>query len=368
MSEKYDYLIVGAGLAGCVMAERLASQADKKVLIIDKRPHIGGNCYDRIDEAGVLIHQYGPHYFRTDDQEVFDYLSNFTEWHYHDYKVKVKIKDKLYTFPINLNTLREFYGREFTEEEAKAFLEEVRDKSIANPRNAEEQVVSQIGWELYEAFFKGYTEKQWGMKATELDASVTARIPIRTNTDNRYVLARIQAMPKDGYTKMFDRMIKDPRIYVKFNTNYSEQHRESAMTIIWTGCIDEYFKYRFGKLMYRSLDFKFKSFYGNDYKQELEQINYCDKAIAFTRTVEIKHVTGQQNPNTTISTEYPKAFGEPYYPVLNKRNIDLYNRYLMESLNETSVYFIGRLAQYKYLNMDEVVKSALSLYKEIANN
>lgn len=365
MSEKYDYLVVGAGLAGCVMAERLASQSDKKVLIIDKRPHIGGNCYDRIDDAGVLIHQYGPHYFRTDSQEVFDYLSNFTEWYYHDYKVKVKIRDKLYTFPINLNTLREFYGREFTEEEAKAFLEEIRDKSIIHPRNAEEQVVSQIGWELYEAFFKGYTEKQWGMKATELDASVTARIPIRTNTDDRYVLGRIQAMPKDGYTKMFERMIARSNISVSLNTPFNESSKALADKIIWTGRIDEFFEYKFGKLVYRSLDFNFKSFFDIEYKQECEQINYCDKTILFTRTVEVKHATGQKGPNTTISTEYPQPNGEPFYPVICKENLDIYTRYLIESSYEPCVYFIGRLAQYKYLNMDEVIKSALSLYLKI---
>lgn len=366
MRKRYDFLIVGAGLAGCVLAERLASQAGKKVLLIDKRTHIGGNCYDRVDGAGVLIHQYGPHYFRTDDQGIFDYLSNFTDWYPHEYKVKSNINGSLFTFPINLNTLREFYGRHFTETEAKELLNGLRDKSIISPRNAEEQIVFQIGWELYEAFFRGYTEKQWGTRATELEPSVTARIPIRTNVDDRYVLGRIQAMPKEGYTKMFERMISHPNITLKLSMHYERSMRKLAENIIWTGQIDEYFNYQFGKLPYRSLNFEFKSFFGKDYIQECEQVNYPDDDIKFTRIVEIKHATGQKCPNTTISIEYPQDEGEPYYPVPSLKNIRCYHRYHEESKKEKNVYFVGRLAQYEYLNIDQVTKFALKLYEEIS--
>jgi len=365
--KKYDYLIVGAGFSGVTLAERLSSSG-KKVLIIDKRNHIGGNCYDFIDDAGVLIHKYGPHYFRSKSKRVIDYLSNFTEWIPHNYKAKVRIKNKLYSFPINKKTFEEFFDKKFSsEEEVKNFVESIRDKSIVEPKNAEEQILSKIGRKMYEAFFKEYTKKQWGVSAKELDASVTARIPIRYNENNNYVIERFQAMPKEGYTKMFEKMLLNKNINLKLKTPYSEELKNLANKIIWTGAIDSFYDFKFGKLPYRSLKFIFASFYNQKFIQECGQINYPSKKVPYTRIVEIKHVTHQKCPNTTISIEIPKERGEPYYPMPTKEGKELYKKYFEESKKEKNVYFIGRLGKYKYLNMDQCVKEALNLFEKIKN-
>lgn len=367
MEKDYDYLIVGAGFSGIVLAERLSS-IGKKIMIIDKRDHFGGNCYDYYNDAGVLVHKYGPHYFRAKSQFVVDYLSNFTEWIPHKYKVKIRIKDKLYSFPINKKTFEEFFGKKLdSEEEVEEFVESIRDKSITNPKNAEEQVLSKVGKDLYENFFKGYTEKQWGVEVKDLDASVTARIPIRYNEDDNYIVEGFQAMPKEGYTKMFEKMLSSENIKVDLNKSYSEDLRNVARKIIWTGPIDAYYNHKFGKLPYRSLKFIFTSFYGKDKIQEEGQINYPSKDVPYTRTVEIKQVTHQETPNTTISIEIPQKDGEPYYPLPTKEAKELYSKYLEESKKEEDVYFIGRLARYKYINMDQCVEEALGLFEEIKN-
>lgn len=360
--KKYDYLIVGAGFTGITLAERLSS-IGKKVLIIDKRNHIGGNCYDFYDAAGILIHKYGPHYFRAKSKLVIEYLSQFTEWTPHKYKVKVKIGNKFFSFPLNKKTFEEFFEKKFgSEEEVKNFVESIRDKTILEPQNAEEQILKTLGGEIYESFFKGYTEKQWGVKVEELEASVTARIPIRYNENEDYIMEKFQAMPKEGYTKMFEKMLENKNIEVRLKTLYSEDLKDLAEKIIWTGPIDSYYNFKFGKLPYRSLEFIFASF-DKEFVQEEGQINYPSKDLPYTRIVEIKHVTHQKSPKTTISIEIPKSEGEPYYPLPTKESTELYKKYEKESKKEKNVYFIGRLGKYKYLNMDQCVEEALNLFE-----
>lgn len=364
---KIDYLIVGAGLSGIILAERLAS-IGKKVLLIDKRSHIGGNCYDYTNDAGILVHKYGPHYFRAKSKEVIEYLSSFTEWIPHNYKVKVRIKNKLYSFPINKKTFEEFFNKKFgSEEELKDFIEKKRDKSIKIPKDAEEQILSQVGKEIYEAFFKGYTEKQWGVPVKSLNSSVTARIPIRFNEDDNYIVEGFQAMPKEGYTKMFGKILNNINIEIRLNTPYEDSLKKECNKIIWTGPIDEYYNHKFGKLPYRSLNFIFINFYGKEFIQEEGQINYPDKEVPYTRIVEIKHVTHQNSQNTNLSIEIPSDEGDPYYPMPTKEGEELYEKYFEESKKEKNVYFIGRLANYKYINMDQCIEEALKLFESIKN-
>lgn len=362
---KYDYLIVGCGPTGIVLAEKLAS-IGKKVLIIDKRNHIGGNCYDFYNEAGVLVHKYGPHYFRAKSEEVIKYLSEFTEWIPTRYKVKTMIKNKLYPLPINKITIEEFFGKKFnSEEKVKEFIDEIRDKTIINPKNAEEQILSLMGKEIYETFFKEYTEKQWGIKAANLDPSVTARIPIRFDENDDYILEKFQAMPKEGYTKMFEKMLNKDNIEIKLNTHYDKKLNNIARKIIWTGPIDEYYDFKFGKLLYRSLNFIFVDFYNKEFIQPEGQINYPSKEFPYTRIVEIKHVTHQKCPNTTISIEIPTSKGEPYYPILTSKSKETYHKYSEESKKEKDVYFVGRLGKYKYLNIDQCIEEALELFEKL---
>lgn len=355
----YDYLIVGAGLAGCTLAERLASVAGKKVLLVERRNHIGGNAFDYFDEHGVLVHKYGPHYFRTNRDHVREYLSQFTEWHPVDYEIRVYVDGQFYNFPINLNTYNALYGTDLTSEDlAKIFVEPERPSG--EYANSEEAIVAKVGWDLYEKFFKNYTKKQWGVWPSELDASVCGRIPIRTNRDNRYFSDRFQAMPKHGYFRMFERMLEHPNIHLMLQTDYATvkgliPHRN----VIYTGCIDEFFCWKYGKLPCRSLRFEFEHV-EREFFQPVSQVNYPND-YEFTRIVEIKHVTGQKHHATTIVREYPCTKGEPYYPIPRQENRQLYQRYLAEA-TESGVDFIGRLAEYQYLNMDEVVAKALDLF------
>jgi len=340
------------------LAERLNSIGGK-VLLVEKRNHIGGNCYDYYDEAGVLIHKYGSHYFRTNFKEVQDYLSKFTEWRPCEYRIRTCINGRLYTFPINRNTLNEFFNLNLkTEKKAKEFLNSKRIK-IKNPKNAEEQILALAGKEIYEAFFKNYTKKQWGVDPKNLDASVTARIPIRTNTDDKYVNEEFQAMPKDGYTKLYENMLKG--IQVILNADFKKiKDKVNYDKLIYTGPMDEFFNYEYGRLPYRSLKFKFET-YNKEFYQDWPQINYPND-YKFTRIVEIKHVTGQKIPRTTIVKEYPSSKGESFYPIPNPENQNLYLRYKKEAEKLKNVYFVGRLAEYKYLNMDQVVRKSLNLF------
>ena len=378
-----DCLIVGAGITGLVVAERMASFGCRSV-VIDKRDHVGGNCYDYHDEAGVLIHKYGPHYFRASSDRIVDYLSQFTEWMPTEYNIRSFTKGKFWNFPINLNTFEAYLGRPSTTEEFEAWLEEQR-VPIEDPQNSEEVIISQVGWELYEMFFKGYTKKQWTMEPKELDKSVCGRIPIRTNRDDRYLREPFQALPKDGYTAMFERMIESmgDKVEIRLGTAW-EQVRDKIdyRWLIYTGPIDRYFGNRFGALPYRSLRFEHESFDAAALKerevhsdregfwQPTMQVNYPDEDVPFTRIVEIKHATRQDTPNTTIVREFPEDFGpgkEPYYPVPFQGSKDLYARYKALADAEERVSFVGRLATYRYYNMDQVVGMALVEASKIAD-
>lgn len=363
--EKFDYLIVGAGFSGSVLAQKLNS-INKKVLVIDQRNHIGGNCYDYFDQYNVLVHKYGPHYFRTNDEEVKKYLSKFTEWIPHEYIVKAYVNGKLHDLPINRNTLNSFFNLDLkTEEEAQKFLDSKKEK-IENPKNAEEQILALTGIEIYKAFFKNYTKKQWDIDPKNLSASVTARIPIRTNADPRYFTTDFQAMPKDGYTKMFENILKG--IKVLLNTSFSDiKNSVEYDKLIYTGSIDAFFNFQFDKLPYRSLEFIFEN-HDKEFYQKYSQINYPND-FEYTRIVEIKHATGQICPSTTIVKEIPRdqSNSDPFYPIPNSKNEKLYLKYHNLADKLKNVYFIGRLAQYKYINMDQVIKNALKLFEEIKN-
>src|SRR5215213_9481538 len=323
--EMFDYLIVGAGFAGSVLAERLASGANKRVLICDKRPHIGGNAYDHYNDDGILVHKYGPHIFHTNSKEVFEYLSRFTEWRPYQHRVRASVDGQIVPIPINLDTINRLYGTSFTSFELAEFF-----KSLAEPREAiktsEDVIVSQVGRELYEKFFRNYTRKQWGLDPSELDASVTARVPVRTNRDDRYFTDAYQAMPLRGYTRMFERMLAHPNIKIMLNTDYREIEGSVLYDeVIFTGPIDEYFDYQFGRLPYRSLQFKFETL-NTPQVQPVAVINYPNDNL-YTRVTEFKHLTGQEHPKSTRVYEYPQSEGDPYYPIPRPENAALYKRY-----------------------------------------
>ena len=360
----FDYLIVGAGFAGSVLAERLASQMGKKVLICDRRNHIAGNAYDHHDNAGVLVHKYGPHIFHTNSREVFEYLSRFTEWRPYEHRVLASVDGQLLPIPINLDTIKKLYGMELT-----AFQMEEFFASVAEPkeqiRTSEDVVVSKVGRELYEKFFRNYTRKQWGVDPSELDRSVTARVPTRTNRDDRYFTDTYQAMPLHGYTRMFEKMLDHPNIRIMLNTDYREiQQIIPYREMIYTGPVDEYFDFRFGKLPYRSLEFKHET-HDKPIYQQAPVVNYPNEHL-YTRITEFKYLTGQEHSKTSIVYEYPRAEGDPYYPVPRPENAELYKQYKELADATPGVHFVGRLATYKYYNMDQVVAQALAVYSKIA--
>lgn len=365
----FDFLIVGAGFAGSVLAERIATQLGKTCLIIDKRNHIGGNAYDHYDKAGLLLHDYGPHYFRTNSQRIIDYLSQFTQWRAVEYNILSWTHGRFWQFPINLNTFEQLIGRPSTTEEMEMQLAKWR-VHIDNPKNSEEVIVSQVGWKLYEMFFKNYTRKQWQRDARQLDPSVCGRIPIRTNRDDRYLSEKFQALPKSGYTAMFQKMLSHPKIDVRLNTDYREVQQDVRFGhLIFTGPIDEYFDHCFGRLPYRSLRFEAETL-PQEYFQPAMQVNYPNDH-EFTRIVEIKHATGQKLPCTTIVREYPENFGpgqEPYYPIPAPDARALYQKYSERATLEKNVTFVGRLATYRYYNMDQVVGMALAEFDRLKHN
>jgi UDP-galactopyranose mutase len=364
--EGFDFLIVGAGFAGAVLAERIANQLGKTCLVIDRRNHIGGNAYDHYDKAGVLLHDYGPHYFRTNSQRIVDYLSQFTEWRAVEYKILSWTHGRFWQFPINLNTFEQLISRPSTSEEMEAQLAEWRVK-IDHPRNSEEVIVSQVGWKLYEMFFKNYTRKQWQRDAKDLDASVCGRIPIRTNRDDRYLAEKFQALPKDGYTAMFEKMLGHPKIELQLSTDYRDAREQVRCDhLIFTGPIDEYYDYCFGHLPYRSLRFEPETL-SQEYFQPAMQVNYPNDHN-YTRIVEIKHATGQKLPSTTIVREYPQDYRpgrEPYYPIPAPDAKALYQKYADRAALEKNVTFVGRLAAYRYYNMDQVVGTALTEFDKL---
>jgi UDP-galactopyranose mutase len=359
----YDYLVVGAGFAGAVMAERLAAGSGKRVLVIDRRDHIGGNAYDHCDESGILVHRYGPHIFHTNSDAIVEYLSRFTDWRPYEHRVLADVDGKLVPMPINRNTLNSLYNLDLqTEEEAGAFLAS-RAEPVDPVLTSADMVISKVGTALYQTFFRGYTRKQWGMDPTELDKSVTARVPTRTNTDDRYFTDNFQAMPAKGYTAMFEAMLDHPLIDVKLGISFDEiRKRITYDRLIYTGPVDEYFGYRLGKLPYRSLRFEHQTL-DTEWLQPVAVVNYPSEAVPFTRITEYKHLTGQVAPRTSITREYPCADGDPYYPIPRAENEALFKRYEKLAREAQDVLFVGRLATYRYYNMDQVVGQALATYR-----
>jgi len=363
-TKAYDYLIVGAGFAGSVIAERLAQGMGQQVLLLDRREHIGGNAYDHHDAAGVLIHRYGPHIFHTNAQRIVDYLSRFTDWRPYEHRVLASVDGCLVPIPINLTTLNTLFNASMTPEEAERFLAD-RAEPVDVIRTSEDVVVNQIGRGLYEMFFRGYTRKQWGLDPSSLDKSVTARIPTRTNEDDRYFTDTFQAMPRDGYTRMFERMLDHPGIDVLLNTDFKAVRDAIAYKhLIYCGPIDEYFDFCFGRLPYRSLRFQHEHL-KQEYFQPVAVVNFPDESVPYTRITEYKHLTGQAHPSTSISYEFPCDDGDPYYPVPRPENAELYRRYKALASELQNVTFLGRLGTYKYYNMDQVVGQALALYQRL---
>ena len=359
----FDYLIVGAGFAGSVLAERLATQANKKVLIIDKRDHIAGNAYDYYNNDGILIHKYGPHIFHTNSKEVFEYLSQFTPWRQYEHKVLASVDGQLVPIPINLDTINKLYNLNLSSADVENFFAE-RAEKVDRVKTSEDVVVSKVGRELYEKFFRGYTRKMWDLDPSELDASVTARVPTRTNRDDRYFTDTYQAMPLYGYTHMFSNMLSHKNIKVMLNTDYKEIIDIIPFkNLIFTGPVDEYFNYCYGKLPYRSLEFKFETI-DKEVFQPTGTVNYPNEQL-YTRITDFKYLTGQIHPKTAVVYEFPKAEGDPYYPVPRPENADLYKKYQQLASTMKNTYFVGRLATYKYYNMDQVVAQALTTFKKI---
>jgi UDP-galactopyranose mutase len=360
----HDFLIVGAGYAGSVVAREL-SDAGRRVLVIDKRPHIAGNAFDEKDSHGILVHRYGPHIFHTNGERIVEFLSRFTEWRPYEHRVRGIVDGKAYPFPINRDTLNRLYGLELDEAGAAAFFESARE-----PRDpvltSEDVVLNSVGRDLYEKFFLNYTRKQWGLDPSELKAGVAARIPVRTNTDDRYFTDTFQAMPKHGYTKMFEAMLDHPKISVELGVDFSDVRRRGFRHIVYTGPIDAYFEHCYGALPYRSLRFEHEHLPDIERYQETGTVNYPND-YAFTRITEFKHLTGQSHPGTSIVREYPQADGDPYYPVPRAENERLFKRYEELARKERDVTFVGRLAQYRYYNMDQVVGAALAAAKKLTD-
>lgn len=359
----FDYLIVGAGFAGSVLAERLAADGNKKVLICDKRNHIGGNAYDHYNDSGILVHKYGPHIFHTNSTEVFEYLSRFTEWRPYEHRVRANVDGMTLPIPINLDTINGLYGMDLDSAGLTDFFASLAE-SVGKINTSEDVVVSKIGRELYEKFFRGYTRKQWGLDPSELDASVIGRVPVRTNRDDRYFTDIYQVMPLHGYTRMFERMLDHPNIKILLNADYREIVKDIPFReMIYTGPIDEFFDYKLGKLPYRSLEFRHETV-DREFYQAAPVINFPNHQ-AYTRITEFKHLTGQNHPKTSIVFELPRAEGDPYYPVPRKQNAELYSRYKELADATANVHFVGRLATYKYYNMDQVTAQSLTKYAKI---
>jgi UDP-galactopyranose mutase len=364
MNYSFDYLIVGAGFAGSVLAERLAVGAGKSVLLCDRRNHIGGNAYDHPDSAGLLVHKYGPHIFHTNSQEIFDYLSRFTGWRAYEHRVLACVDGKLLPIPINLDTINRLYGLKLTEGQVEEFLA-TRAIPCASPRTSEQVVLSRVGRDLSEKFFRNYTRKQWGVDPSQLDAQVAARIPVRTNSDDRYFTDRFQSMPKHGFTHMFENMVDHENIQLALGVDYRELREEvNVQQIIYTGPVDEFFDFRFGKLPYRSLRFQHQTL-NEKWHQPVAVVNYPNE-FDYTRVTEFKHLTGQQHSRTSIVYEYPQASGDPYYPIPQPANAAVYAKYRALAEQRHDVHFVGRLATYRYYNMDQVVGQALTLYRKLA--
>ncbi|HUQ73325.1 MAG TPA: UDP-galactopyranose mutase [Burkholderiales bacterium] len=360
---KLDVLVVGAGFSGAVIAERLADSG-LRVLVIDKRPHIGGNAYDRADAHGVLVHPYGPHIFHTNSARIFDYLSVFTTWRPYEHRVRAKVDGQLVPIPINIDTVNRLYGLDLDETTIQAFYDSVREPRDTL-KTSEDVVLNAVGRDLYEKFFRGYTLKQWGLDPSQLSASVAARIPTRVNRDDRYFTDQFQFMPRDGYTALFEALLSHPRIRVEVGVDFfSMRRRFKPRHIVFTGPIDRYFDYGLGRLPYRSLEFRHEHHAGVERLQPVGTVNYPNEAD-YTRITEFKHLTGQVHAGTSVVREYPCDEGDPYYPVPRPENEALYKQYEALAERETDVTFAGRLAQYRYYNMDQCVGGALKAAEKL---
>ncbi|MEX1108621.1 MAG: UDP-galactopyranose mutase [Dongiaceae bacterium] len=350
-------LIVGAGFAGSVCAERLAANGIK-VLIVDRRPHVGGNAYDRLDAHGVRIHVYGPHIFHTNSQRVFDYLSKFTQWRFYEHRILARLGNDLYPFPINRKTINRLYGAAHDEAGIRAHLDHVRAHRDPE-RTSEDVVLNAVGTDLCDRFFRGYTRKQWGLDLSQLAPEVARRIVTRTNDDDRCFGDALQFMPAEGYTALFTSMLDHSNIEVQTNVGFADiRSRVTGDHLIYTGPIDAYFDYCYGALPYRSLQFEHEHLPAVARYQPVGTVNYPNEE-AFTRITEFKHLTGQEHPGTSIMREYPQSEGEPFYPIPRPENATLYQRYQALAADESNVTFVGRLAQYRYYNMDQAVGAAL---------
>ncbi|MFT3928654.1 MAG: UDP-galactopyranose mutase [Spongiibacteraceae bacterium] len=355
---RYDYLIVGAGFAGCVCAERLAA-AGKRILLIDKRSHIGGNAHDTIDRYGIRIHPYGPHIFHTNSKRILEYLSAFTDWRFYEHRVLAEVDGALYNLPINRKTINALYLLDLDDKGVEEYLAKVR-VDIKKINTSEDVVLSSVGHDLCEKFFRGYTRKQWGLDLSQLSASIASRIPTRTNDDDRYFTDIYQFMPANGYASMFARMVMHSNIDIELETTYGEvEGRKDYQHVIFTGPIDEFYGFRFGRLPYRSLRFEHEHISDRDWFQSVGTVNYPNKH-QFTRITEFKHLTGQVSSGTSIVKEYPSAEGDPFYPVPCPENESIYQKYKKLASQDKTVTFVGRLAQYRYYNMDQVVGAALT--------
>jgi UDP-galactopyranose mutase len=363
---KTDILVVGAGFAGSVIAERLASHG-KSVVVIEKRSHIGGNAFDEYDSAGILVHRYGPHIFHTNAPHVAEYLSRFTSWRKYEHKVLSSVEGKLYPIPINRTTINALYGLSLDEVGVASYLESVREKREP-VLTSEDIVLNSVGRDLCDKFFRHYTRKQWNLDLSELSPAVAGRIPVRTNSDDRYFSDEFQNMPADGYTRMFERILDHPNIRVKLDTDFETvRHSVEAEAIFYSGPIDAFFNFCFGRLPYRSLSFRHEHLPVVEQYQPVGTVNYPNQ-FEFTRITEFKHLTGQKHAGTSIVREFPIAEGDPYYPVPTAENQALYQRYKKLANAQTNTHFIGRLAEYRYYNMDQVVAAALSLSAKYLKN
>jgi UDP-galactopyranose mutase len=364
---KPDVTVVGAGLAGCVIAERLA-HAGNRILVLERRPHVGGNCYDELDGHGVLVHRYGPHIFRTSSQQVVDYLSRFTAWRPYEHRVLARTAKGLMPIPINATTLERWFGVELEDEtSAFEFLKSLQIP-ITDTRTSEDVCLARVGRELFEAFFAGYTQKQWGRPARDLAPGVCGRIPVRTSRDDRYFGDKFQAMPADGYSAMFDRMLASPRIEVKTNCDGLTECKPDQ-TVVWTGCIDEVFGSMHGPLPWRSLKFEMVSERSVDLVLPAAVVNEPSLDVPYTRTTEFRRITGQAHTWTTLCREYPGPSGpeqEPFYPVPCPESTELMTLYQAEAASRPSWTFVGRLARYQYLEMGQVVGQALKAARSFA--
>lgn len=363
MNSSPDVLVIGAGFAGATCARELADLGFT-VLVVERRAHIGGNAFDEVDAHGVLIHRYGPHLFHTNSEKLFLWLSRFTEWRKYEHRVLAKVGDQLLPIPINRTTINKLYGLDLDQTGVERFLASVRE-TRDSIETSEDVVLSSVGVDLCDKFFRGYTKKQWGLDLNELSAGVAARIPVRTNDDDRYFTDMFQAMPGAGYTQLFSRMLDHPNIAVSLNTDYRIIKAQCiARHTVFTGPIDEYFEYRFGQLPYRSLEFEHIHLPNVKLFQPVGTVNYPND-YEFTRITEFKHATGQAHQGTSIVREFPRARGEPYYPIPRKENEHLYQQYKKIAHEHANVTFVGRLAQYRYYNMDQVVAAALKAADKI---